>query len=86
MKNSIIVRAYHNYPTHEWIEIVSDLHLNVSSQAQGEVDTVPGTWSGEVDWMFELESDAAWFIMKYGGRIVDPNETLGPLSLMVSLG
>lgn len=84
--NSIVVRVEHHYPTADWIEAVTDLKLYTAAVALGEVATVPGPWAGEVDWLFEKEEDAAWFVLKYNGRIVDPTELNGPMSFMVSFG
>ena len=72
--NSIIVRVNHGYPTVDWIEAVTDLKLHTIAQAQGEVDTMPGPVSGHVDWLFEKAEDAAWFVLKYNGRIIDKND------------
>ena len=84
-KNSIVVRVLHNHPTEHWFEHMDALAWAVASAADGEVDTVSGPLPAEVDWLFELESDAAWFLLKHGGRIVDPNE-VSIQSLMVSFG
>lgn len=74
--NSIIVRVDHHYsyPTNDWFELMEELRFYVVSQAQGEVGTIPGPRPAEVDWLFELETDAAWFMLRHGGEIVDPAE------------
>lgn len=84
-KNSTVVRALHLTPTEHWFDHLDALSWAVACAAEGEVDTVSGPLPAEVDWLFELESDAAWFLLKHGGRIVNPNEVCVK-SLMIGLG
>ena len=77
--NSFVVRAFHNYPTAGWFDHLSDLYLHFAGSIQGEIDSIPGPNSGEVDWFFEHEEDAMWFMLKYGGRILTESEL--PLKL-----
>lgn len=72
--NSIIVRVNHEYPTVDWIALITDLYSHTVKQAQGEVATVPGPVSGQVDWLFESESDAAWFVLRHNGKVVSADD------------
>jgi len=74
IRNSIIVRVEHHYPTDDWLDAVTDLHVCTAAQSRGEVDTIPGPTPGQVDWLFESDEDAAWFVLKYNGRIIDKND------------
>lgn len=74
-QNSTIVRAQYRWPTHDWMDNMEELHWIVASMADGEVDTAPGPAPGEIDWLFEHEADAAWFVLKYSGQIIQETTT-----------
>lgn len=65
-----IVRVVHYFPTHFWFELVDQLFLTTEKTITGGVSTIPGPVPGEVDWLFELEEDALWFILKHGGEVI----------------
>lgn len=69
-KNSIVVRTVHRFPTADWFTLMEDLFNYVQTNARGEVSTCPGPGGWEVDWFFEFDEDAAWFILRHGGKIL----------------
>lgn len=74
MNSNTVIRVLHNHSTEDWLDHMHDLFESVSQKCQGTVTTIPGPMPGEVDWMFDTESDASWFILKYDGTLVTHNE------------
>lgn len=59
------------------IYIFNKFFKHVHKTCKGDVATVPGPGTDQLDFMFELESDASWFILKYNGEFIrEPNPPL----------
>lgn len=53
----------------------------VHERCTGDVATVPGPATNQLDFMFELESDASWFMIQYGGEYWAPDTIQNSLTL-----
>jgi hypothetical protein len=55
------------------IFIFNKFFNQVHEHCTGDVATIPGPAPFQLDFMFELESDASWFLLQYGGEYYAPN-------------
>lgn len=64
------IRKVYHVPTNDFNDLVWDFWHEIKKTTTGKVELLGGPGMDEIDWLFESQDDALWFMLKYGGKDV----------------